>query len=414
MGNRKRRPRGSGSIFKQAGSRFWWICYYVDVNGKAEPRRESSKSEKITDAQKLLTKRLGEAQNGTLVEPKTRRVTVDELYADEIAYLEKNHKQTGWIKPCWELRLKEFFGGRRACQIRRADLEAYQTHRMEIYRQQFPDASEKKLSACETQVNTDLDVLRMILYRGHALEKLQAVPPFPPKLQGAMERTGTIIEEQFRAMLANCGDDEVWLTAILTMAYTWGYRLRELLKMRSIQVNLNEGIVYLPPRSTKNKRPRPIPISDQEIGPLRICLSGKNPEDFVFTRADGSPVVDMRARWDKLVAASNAGHAEVNERGERVWVKAIFHDFRRTAATNLLAGGMSPANVRAIVGHLSEEMTARYNKPAMDTLRAAQRNGAALLATLNAPPALAELSYRQAKNSETQQGTQNDEPVTIQ
>ena len=387
--NEKRRPRGSGSIYKQAGSRFLWIAYRS--NGRLV--RESSGSERLTDAQRLLRKRCGESDNGTLVEPKARRVTVDELYLDEIADLEKRHKQTAWLKPCWELRLKDYFGGRRACQIRRADLESYQTHRMEIYRKQFPDANEKKISACETQVNTDLAVLRMILYRGHALEKLQSVPPFPPTLQGAMERSGTVTEEQFRAMLADCRKDEDWLKAMLTMAYTWGYRLRELLKMRCIQVNLNERIVYLPPRTTKNKRPRPIPISDDEVGPLRICISGKNPEDFVFTRADGSPVVDMRGRWDNLVTASKAGHMEVNERGERTWVKAIFHDFRRTASTNLLAGGMSPANVRAIVGHLSEEMTARYNKPVMDTLRAAQRNGAALLATLNTRPALADVVH---------------------
>jgi len=385
---KERRPRGSGSIYTQPGSRFLWIAYRT--NGRLI--RESSGSERLTDAQRLLRTRCGEADSGNLVEPKTRRVTVDELYAEEIAYLEKNHKQTAWLKPCWELRLEEFFGGRRACQIRRADLESYQTHRMEIYRKQFPDASEKKISACETQVNTDLAVLRMILYRGHALEKLQAVPPFPPKLQGAMERSGTITEEQFKAMLEDCRNDEHWLRATLTMAWTWGYRLRELLKMRCIQVNLNERIVYLPPRSTKNKRPRPIPISDDEVGPLRSCIKGKNPEDFVFTRADGSPVVDMRDRWDKLVAASNAGHMEVNG-GERLWVKAIFHDFRRTASTNLLAGGMSPANVRAIVGHLSEEMTARYNKPVMDTLRAAQRNGAALLAALNTRPALPDVVH---------------------
>ena len=269
-------------------------------------------------------------------------------------------------------------------------MEAYQTYRLQEYRKEFPDANEKKLSACETLINKDLAVLRMVLYRGHALEKLASVPPFPPKLQGALERTGTVTEEQFRAMLADCRANEVWLRAMLTMAYTWGYRLDELLKMRCIQVNLSDRIVYLPPRSTKNKRPRPVPISDDEIGPLRLCVRGKAPEDRVFTRANGKPVKDFRERWDKLVAASNAGHMDINERGEKVWVKAIFHDFRRTASTNLLAGGMSPENVRKIVGHLSEEMTARYNKPAMATLAAQQKQGAALLAALEPQPALPE------------------------
>ena len=99
----------------------------------------------------------------------------------------------------------------KGCQLRFSlRLEAYQTYRLQEYRKEFPDADEKKLSACETPINKDLAVLRMVLYRGHALEKLAAVPPFPPKLQGAMERAGTVTEEQFRVMLADCGNDEVW------------------------------------------------------------------------------------------------------------------------------------------------------------------------------------------------------------
>jgi len=227
----------------------------------------------------------------------------------------------------------------------------------------------------------NLNVLGPLLAIKEAIA-LAAVPPFPPKLQGAMERAGTVTEEQFRVMLADCGNDEVWLKAMLLMSYTWGYRLEELLKMRCIQVSLTDRIVYLPPRSTKNKRPRPIPISDDEIGPLRICVSGKMPEDKVFTRKNGKPVKDFRDRRDKLVATSNAGHMEINERGERAWIPAIFHDLRRSASTNLLAGGMSPENVRKVVGHLSEEMTARYNQPAMTTLAAQQRKGAALLAAM--------------------------------
>ena len=238
-----------------------------------------------------------------------------------------------------------------------------------------------QITAEDLHRHYNLNVLGPLLAIKEAIA-LAAVPPFPPKLQGAMERAGTVTEEQFRVMLADCGNDEVWLKAMLLMSYTWGYRLEELLKMRCIQVSLTDRIVYLPPRSTKNKRPRPIPISDDEIGPLRICVSGKMPEDKVFTRKNGKPVKDFRDRRDKLVATSNAGHMEINERGERAWIPAIFHDLRRSASTNLLAGGMSPENVRKVVGHLSEEMTARYNQPAMTTLAAQQRKGAALLAAM--------------------------------
>ena len=133
----------------------------------------------------------------------------------------------------------------------------------------------------------------------------------------------------------------------------------------------------------------------------------------MFTRADGSPIKDMRRRWDKLVAASKAGHMEINERGEQIWMEAIFHDFRRTAATNLQAGGMSPANVRAIVGHLSEEMTARYNKPVMATLAAQQKRGAALLTSLQ-QPALPPVSHRNAIVAQVHStSTKGETPVVL-
>ncbi len=205
-----------------------------------------------------------------------------------------------------------------------------------------------------------------------------------------MERCGTITPEQYQKMLESCQSDELWLKTFLAMDYTWGYRLRELLKLRCIQVNLKEGMVYLLPRTTKNKRPRSIQISSAEIPLLRACVAGKNPEDFVLTRADEKFILDFRERWDKLVADSKAGHFEMDSAGDRVWYPAIVHDLRRTAITNMLAGGMPAESVRAIVGHLSKEMTDRYNRPAMDTLRQARELAAARLAALNAPQPVAE------------------------
>lgn len=216
-------------------------------------------------------------------------------------------------------------------------------------------------------VNRDLAVLRMILNRGRHLEKIVSAPPFPPKLGGALERCGTISEVQFDAMLAAVRTDEPWLRCLLTMAYLWGYRLMELLELRCFLVDLEKSVVYLPPRSTKNKRPRSIPVSARERALLAPLLHGKEPEDYVFTRANGKPVSDFRTRWSQLVVASGAGHYEFDG-GAKRWVAAIFHDFRRTAITNMLADGVPAENGRAVVGHFSAEMTDRYNQPAMDDI----------------------------------------------
>ena len=60
-------------------------------------------------------------------------------------------------------------------------------------------------------------------------------------------------------------------------------------------------------------------------------------------------------------------------RTEFNWYPAIPHDLRRTAVSRKLSGGMPPEAVRSVVGHISPEMTQRYYRPAIDTLRRLQR-----------------------------------------
>ena len=164
---------------------------------------------------------------------------------------------------------------------------------MDAYREKFPGATTKKLAACETAVNSDLAALRMMFYKGKELDKVDTVPTFPKKLPGSLEREGTVTDEMFQAMLNGCKADEIWLKTFLLMSHTWGYRLRELLKLQVARGNLKERTVYLPPRSTKNRKPRPIPISEAEVPLLLSCIEGKAINDFVLTREDGERVRDF-------------------------------------------------------------------------------------------------------------------------
>ena len=65
--------KGNGSIFQRGA--VYWIKYYR--NGKAY--RETSGSDKESDARKLLKKRLGEIVLGRFVGPDAERVTIREL-----------------------------------------------------------------------------------------------------------------------------------------------------------------------------------------------------------------------------------------------------------------------------------------------------------------------------------------------
>jgi hypothetical protein len=72
-GEKMKRKKGDGSVFQRGA--VWWVKYYR--NGK--PYRETSGSEKESEARKLLKRRLGEIVLGRFVGPDAERVTIREL-----------------------------------------------------------------------------------------------------------------------------------------------------------------------------------------------------------------------------------------------------------------------------------------------------------------------------------------------
>ena len=120
-----KRPRGTGSIFKQPGSRFWWVCYYV--NG--QPVRESSGSEKITDARNFLRDKIAKAETGNFVSPKVQRITVAELFEAVLTDYRNNGKKVRFAEHNWRLHLEPFFGNMRAVNVGTDQLADYISQR---------------------------------------------------------------------------------------------------------------------------------------------------------------------------------------------------------------------------------------------------------------------------------------------
>ena len=70
--------RGDGSVFRRG--EIWWIQYYR--NGRKY--RESARTRSVTDARRLLRKRLGEIAEGKRPSIQFEKVTFDELAEDFI------------------------------------------------------------------------------------------------------------------------------------------------------------------------------------------------------------------------------------------------------------------------------------------------------------------------------------------
>ena len=90
---------------------------------------------------------------------------------------------------------------------------------------------------------------------------------------------------------------EPWLRALIATAYSFGFRVNELLPLRVRQVNLSARTITLDPGTTKNRRAREVGLTEEVYKLIYAGVFGKTGENFVFTRDDGAPIKDFRWPW---------------------------------------------------------------------------------------------------------------------
>ena len=105
--------------------------YWIKYSRNGRPFRESSHSDKESDAVRLLNLRRGDIARGVPVTPKIGRVLIDELVEDMKTDLLVNGRSTRNLEWRWEIHLQPFFGGRRAASITTADVKRFIVHRQQ-------------------------------------------------------------------------------------------------------------------------------------------------------------------------------------------------------------------------------------------------------------------------------------------
>ena len=352
----KRRPRGSGSIFKQAGSRFLWIAYR-DANGKL--LRESSGSEKPTDAQKLLRDRMGKADTGNAVTSEIRRITVETLYEGLLAEYKKENQDVGWAKGRWTTHLESFFSSMRAVNVGTRQINGY-------------IAKRQSEGAMNATINRELSLLQRAFTLGYESEPRTVAHPIRfSRLAESKPRAGFIEQKQYDALTANCSD--LFMRTMLALAYSFGFRKSELLTLKVSDVDLFSNTVQL--RDSKNGEPRKVSLTQETRKLLTACITGKGPEDAAFTRGTKA-VSDFRGTWAALCCRAGLGQmvckgcSKPVEKGKCEscpgrkrfkYIGVLFHDQRRSAARNLVRAGVPETVAMKITGHKTRNVFDRYN-----------------------------------------------------
>jgi integrase len=341
--DRQTRAHGLGGVYRR-GAR-WWIYYQSRDGQKREPGGFDGRGALTKDeATRKLRQRVAEIETGRYVGPAGDRLTVDSLLDD---YLE--HLETKGARGIAQARsnlspLRGLFGADRAMDVTSTRLREY-------------IATRQTAGSAPATINRGLQSLRAAFNLARREDRLVRVPYFP-MLREDNARTGFFERAEHEAIKAKLPDPH---RDVAEFGYRSGWRLGEILPLEWANVDLSRGTVTI--RTSKNGDPRTFPLRDEtgqvtEAGRMlkrrwkaRVYTPHESASaavsSFVF-HVQGHRVWDFGRVWRKAREA-----AELPGK--------LFHDYRRTAARDLVRAGVPESVAMEITGHRTRSVFERYN-----------------------------------------------------
>ncbi len=296
--------------------------------------RESSRTTDRQEAENLLARRIQSMSESAPVNISRRQAPMTKLIKSLLRDYQINHRASmGDVESRWRLHLRPVFGSLVSSQITSGLLDKYVDQRL-------------KEGAANATINRELAVVKRMLNLGYTATPLTVyfMPRFP-RLDENNIRKGFLLDEQYWRLRIFCS--EPWFQALVEAAYTYGWRLGELLSLQVNQVDLLHQTICLHPGKTKNREGREVTMTQSIRRLFTQCVAEKSGEELVFTRSNGKAVRDFRRMWNN--AREAAGVPEL-----------LFHDLRRTAARNLRRAGVAEGIIMKIAGWRTRSTFERY------------------------------------------------------
>jgi integrase len=205
-------------------------------------------------------------------------------------------------------------------------------------------------------INRELAIISAARYL--AADRLPAIAPIAKLSEEDGIRQGVVSEEVYRWMLRE-------LPAHAQLFWVFGYytgvRKGELLKLRWEWVDWDAWLIRVPgwfagERITKNGKTHFIPIYADMREFLKSAFAVRDPQLPCLFQRCGACVKSFRSAFELA-----------RQRLELPGL--LFHDLRRTAATNLKRQGYSDFEVQQITGHKSPQAFRRYLIPEEHDMR---------------------------------------------
>jgi len=323
-----------GIFEKVPDSKVFWIRY-VDASGRY--RRE--KAGTLSVAQKLLTKRRGEALAGRkLPETLRRRVVLFSEIAEDALTYSRAHKRSARDDESRMKRLKEWFGSREAESLGGAEME-----------ERLSD-----VAAAETWAASTFNHYRSVLMLTYREAKRAGKVSCNPARDIRHRR-----EDNSRVRWLSRGKDGEYqrlVKAIPTehlaefvFAVNTGLRLSSQYSATYAMIDWTRNVLDVP--RTKNDEPVHVPLNSEALAAIRSLPPYRGRQSvgplFLSLRSPGK-AVKSNDHWFKP-ALKAAGISDFK-----------WHDLRHTFASWLVQDGVPLDRVSKLLGHKSLAMTMRY------------------------------------------------------
>ena len=137
---------------------------------------------------------------------------------------------------------------------------------------------------------------------------------------------------------------------MISLRYACGMRVSEVVKLRVLDLDIDELVVHI--KGAKGKKDRISVLPKMLQDDLRNIIAGKNADDVVFisNRGDSLTTTSLQKMFRKSLEK-----AKVNK-------PATFHSLRHSFATHLLENGTDVRYVQELLGHANIRTTQLYTK----------------------------------------------------
>ena len=331
------------------GSRYLYISFYVgDGTNKKQKFVLTDTNDAEEAYRQLLESRNSIFKEGNHVLPQeARKLRYENLRAILIDHYREHHPdsitgtdENGLPKFAGSIWLDKFFK-----RMSVSDITATKIR-------EFVEWRRKKGHEGPT-IRRQLTPLRSAFERAKELDLLtdNNIPSFVlPKDSEARE--GFLEPEDFQSVLNKL--PEHIRPAALFMYYT-GVRKGSAMKVTWSMVSRDNAEITMPGRVNKNRKPHVIPLA----GPLEPIVAMLTEMRKSFPKPD-APVFDFtnhRNIWNQVCAELGLGKLD---KKTREYEGLLMHDFRRSAARNLIKMGVTKEIAKRITGHKTDAMFDRY------------------------------------------------------